>query len=197
MASPRNTYIAHMTNAANNGTPCVPGDGAGSVLARVTAAKNIASIYNPTIITLNDVTSLVVGQLVISIDGFWGTIAEINPSGAPANSIRVHKWRHRQRKESSPAAATSALNIFPAGSVLANMDSGARIERLIVTQSITGVSANYLLDHRMATATPLLPYASVVGQIGSEELGIDIAAPFAMQVATHANCNLSVVFTVN
>ncbi len=197
MASPKTTYIAHMTAGANDGVPCIPGDGAGSVLARVTAAKNIVSVYNETTIELNNVTSLVVGQLAISTGGFWGTIAEINPSGAPANSIRVYKWRSHQRKASSPVAGTGNLNVFPSGSVLANMESGARIEYMIVTKSITGVSANYLLDYRVATATPLLPYNSVVGSIGSEELEIDTTAPFALQVATHANCNLSVVFTVN
>lgn len=199
MAFNRSTFYAHLTSGTD-GAPYLPGNGVGSVLARVTAAKNItAQTTNPLIITLSDVTSLVVGQLVISTDGFWGTIAEINPSGFAANSIRVHGWRwHRLSGDKQrPATGSSNLNIFPAGSILAGMTSSARIERLIITKSITGASANYILDHRLATATPVLPYTSVVGQVFEVECEMDVTSPFFLQVGTLANCNITAVFSMN
>ena len=65
-------------SAVTNATPCVPGNGRGSVLERVAAAKNItSSIADPTnSALLNDLTSMAIGQLVMTTDGFWGTIVD-------------------------------------------------------------------------------------------------------------------------
>lgn len=192
MSFTRSTHYVRL-NSGSDGVPYIPGDGNGAALARVVAAKNITAINTPTNITLNNVTSMSAGQLVISTDGYWGTIASVD---APNNKITVHKWNSHIGKLSSPAIGTGNLNVFPTGSILANMNS-VRIERFIVTKSITGVSANYIFDHRMATATPVLEYNSVVGLVGSEEVGMDITSPFSLQIGTLANCNITVVFSMN
>lgn len=181
---------------ATAATPNIPGSGKGDRLERVTAAKNIASITDNTTVRLNSVASLAKGQLVITVDGYWGTIIAIGVGdGLPDPlDVRVDRWRYKGGSngvQRYPAVAASALNAFPAGSCLADMQR-VKLCQLIPTLNVTAVSATYILNHTMATATPVMPYTPVVGVMNPIELGMVVSSPFALQTAdvTHFDCTL-------
>lgn len=52
----------------------IPGDGKGSSLTIVDTV-DISSIVNETTVVVDAIVGLAVGQLLISLDGFWGTLA--------------------------------------------------------------------------------------------------------------------------
>lgn len=280
MTFARTAYWMSMMSVTN-GTPYIPGDGKGSALARVAGPLNLTALLPNRLraVTLSALTSIAIGQLLVTTDGYFGSITdfqdktamgsfatslaantltsvghgiangttvivrEATPGGgvpAPLTEGRIYfvvgtaadtlqlsltsggaaiditganrdvllwtvdsadvvvdQWRSGSKKqEAAPATGTSNVNVFPAGSILAGMQA-ARIERIVIGRSITGVSANYLLDYRLATATPVVEFNSVVGVVGDVEIGADVTAPFFAQVGTTANFGATIVFSLN
>jgi hypothetical protein len=196
----RGAKWVHLTGATNN-TRCIPGDGAGSRLNEVVNTTVVAPNADVTNLRtqarLTATTSVANGQLAITSGGFFGTVTNVN---AGTGVITVDKWRNARQDDSGGAgrgpAATETIRFFPAGSCLAG-STKVRLLRMIVTKAVTGVAASHILDYRMATATPVLPWASVVGQFGSVDLDIQLGGPFGLITDTIANFDCTVTFTLN
>ncbi len=264
----------NMTGALN-GVPQIPGDGEGSRLARVVGPLTLTVLTRLTA-TLSAFTSIQTGQLLLTTDGCWGTIAEfpdtvdagsfttqnaaetltsvghgiidttevilyqvgtntipaplvagkvyfvvgaaadtlqlsltsggaaINITGADTTvglrtittrRVRVHEWRNASaRLDWPPAGGANSVNVFPEGSCLAGMQS-ARILRVVPLAS-TGVTTMHLLDHRLATGTPILLYNNVVGVLSEIACAARVSSPFACQIATVASFDCAVFFEI-
>jgi hypothetical protein len=188
----------HLTGATNN-LRCIPGDGAGS---RLDEAVNTTVAAYTTNVTdqkrqcvLTATTTVAPGQLAITSDGFFGTVVSV--SGG-TGVLTVDRWLSTRAE--GPAmrgpAATQTIRFFPAGSCLAGAQK-VRLLRMIPTKSITGAALSHILDYRMATATPVLPYNSVVGELGPVDLDIQLGGPFGLITDTIARFDCTVTFTLN
>jgi hypothetical protein len=190
----------HVVSAAN-GTRCIPGDGAGSRLnevANTTVAAYTANVTDQKAqCVLSSTASVAPGQLAITSDGFFGTVVSVNGG---TSVLTVDRWLNARAEgpaNRGPAAAAT-IRFFPAGSCLARAQK-VRILRMIVTKSITATALTSIVDHRMASATPVLPWNSVVGNVGAVDLDIQLGGPFGVltDAAASANVDCTILFTLN
>lgn len=188
----------HLTGATNN-LRCIPGDGAGSRLDEVVNTTVAAYTANVTDqkkqCVLTATTTVAPGQLAITSDGFFGTVVSVDGG---TSVLTVDRWLNARAEgpaNRGPAAAAT-IRFFPAGSCLAGAQK-VRLLRMIPTKSVTGVAASHILDYRMATATPVLPYNSVVGELVPVDLEIQLGGPFGLITTAIANFDCTVTFTLN